>query len=78
MGLYFRAEFWFARIGAGLYGGREERDGTVDRSRGRGDVIAAPYGEKFSGVRGSGDRRRRGFVVKTGAGMVSRRLWAVS
>jgi hypothetical protein len=24
MGLYFRAEFWFARTGVGSYGGSEE------------------------------------------------------
>ena len=42
MGLYFRAEFWFARIGAGLCGGREEREGAEDRSRGRGEVMAVP------------------------------------
>lgn len=71
MGLYFRAEFWLARIGVGLCGGRTEGDeGAMERSRGSGEVIAVPYGEKFWGVRGSGERRICGFVVRMGAAML--------
>ena len=53
MGLYFKAEFWFARIGVGSWGGRLESWGTTLRSRGSGEQIAVPNGAKLLGVRGS-------------------------
>lgn len=43
MGLYLSAEFWLARTGVGVDLGREEtEDGAVERSRGRGEVMAVP------------------------------------
>lgn len=72
MGLYFSAEDWFARTGAGSCGGRKEsRFGVEARSRGRGQDIAVPKGEKDSGVKGSGVMRRGGEgTVSVGAGIV--------
>lgn len=74
MGLYFRAEFWFARTGVGLCAGREDGLGAVDMSLGRGELITVPNGEKLVGVKGSGERWRLGLVVRIGAAMV-RMCW---
>lgn len=70
-GLYLSAEDWFARTGAGSYGGREESGtGTEERSRGKGHEMAVPKGAKDSGVRGSGVMRREGGrLVSVGAGI---------
>jgi hypothetical protein len=67
MGLYFRAEFWFARTGVGLYGGRLEGWGATLRSRGMGEQMAVPNGAKFSGFRGSGMSVDDGLEVRMGA-----------
>jgi hypothetical protein len=71
MGLYFRAEPWFATTGAGSLDGSEESGGATERSRGRGQLIAVPKGAKLSFVRGSGTTRRVGCEVRMGAGMVT-------
>jgi hypothetical protein len=67
MGLYFSAEFWFARTGVGLYGGREDGWGATLSSRGRGETTAVPNWAKFIGVRGSGVSVIVGLVVRIGA-----------
>ena len=54
MGLYLRAEFWFARTGVGSCGDRHDGSGAILSSLGNGETTAVPNGAKFSGVRGSG------------------------
>jgi len=67
MGLYFRAEFWFARTGFGLDGGRFESWGAILRSRGMGEQMTVPNCAKFSGVRGSGANVIDGLEARMGA-----------
>ena len=72
MGLYLSAVDWFATSGAGTYGDglRDERGGTLDRLRGRGEAIAVPKGENAAGVNGSGVMERFvGWDVRIGAMM---------
>lgn len=56
MGLYFSAVDWFAITGAGTQGDglRDDRGGVLERSLGRGEVIAVPKGENEVGLKGSG------------------------
>jgi hypothetical protein len=70
MGLYFSAEFWFARTGVGLYGGREDGWGATVSSRGRGETTAVPNCAKLAGVRGSGVSVIVGLVVRIGAMLI--------
>jgi len=60
MGEVFRAEFWFAKTGAGWCGawrGVGMREGTLSSDDGSGAEMAVPKAEKEDGVNGSGRRR---------------------
>lgn len=65
MGLYLRAEFWFASTGVGLCGGRHDDSGAIFSSLGNGETTAVPNGAKFSSVRGSGVSVTVGLDVRT-------------
>lgn len=67
MGLYLRAEFWFARTGVGLCGGRDDGWGAIFSSLGNGETTAVPNCAKFAGVRGSGVSVTVGLVERIGA-----------
>lgn len=67
MGLYLRAEFWFARTGVGLCGSRDDGLGAIFSSLGNGETTAVPNCAKFAGVRGSGVSVTVGLVERIGA-----------
>jgi hypothetical protein len=61
MGLYFNAEDWFARTGGSCWEAWDRKsEGIEVRSRGRGDVITVPNGEKDSGLSGMAVMRQLG------------------
>lgn len=53
---------WFARIGVGWWDWDWDwnSEGMEDRSRGRGEVMTVPKGEKDSGVSGTAVMRQLG------------------
>lgn len=67
MGLYLRAEFWFARIGVGSCGGRDDGWGAIFNSLRNGETTAVPNCAKFAGVRGSGVSLTVGLLERIGA-----------